>query len=188
MVAREDDAPGTSGRELLVSLGELPRSTSDRAAQVSFSPNGRLLACLGSGKATEIFRFCRSGFRSFHALSIQQATSLRPHVSAMATKMRAFVRMCKMTVSICNDVHPLPKILSILQDMRCCTLQNCPAATMQAVNWIKMPILPQHLCIIASTSCVWRQACSPSYSLMAPPAMQQVVASKPMLSCSQAQR
>lgn len=45
-----------SGHLLLHSLGFVPRASNDRAASVSCSPCGKLLACLGSGKAVELFK------------------------------------------------------------------------------------------------------------------------------------
>lgn len=46
----------TTSEGLLHSLGFVPRSMNDRAASVGFSPCGKLLACLGSGKTVELFR------------------------------------------------------------------------------------------------------------------------------------
>ena len=45
-----------SSTGILHSLGLVSRSTTDRAASVSFSPCGKLLACLGAGKVVELFR------------------------------------------------------------------------------------------------------------------------------------
>lgn len=44
------------GSDFLVSMGLVGKSTTDRTASLSFSPLGDLLACLGAGKAVEIFR------------------------------------------------------------------------------------------------------------------------------------
>lgn len=41
---------------ILHSLGLVNRATPDRAACVSFSPCGKLLACLGAGKVVELFK------------------------------------------------------------------------------------------------------------------------------------
>ena len=41
---------------ILRSLGLVSRSTTDRGAAVSFSPCGKLVACLGAGKAVELFK------------------------------------------------------------------------------------------------------------------------------------
>ena len=51
-----DNGPSTSGREVLHSLGSLTRQATDRAAGLQFSGHGTLLACLGAGKAVELFR------------------------------------------------------------------------------------------------------------------------------------
>ena len=45
-----------SSTGILHSLGLISRSMPDRAASVSFSPCGKLLACLGAGKVVELFR------------------------------------------------------------------------------------------------------------------------------------
>lgn len=55
-VESEADELSGSGRQLLQPLGQVSRATPDRAAQIRFSPAGDLLACLGAGKAIEIFR------------------------------------------------------------------------------------------------------------------------------------
>ena len=51
-----DNGPSTSGRDVLHSLGSLTRQTTDRVAGLQFSGHGSLLACLGAGKAVELFR------------------------------------------------------------------------------------------------------------------------------------
>lgn len=55
-VEEEGEPPSSSGRDVLYSLGEVPRATADRAADIVFSPDGALVACLGAGKTVEIFR------------------------------------------------------------------------------------------------------------------------------------
>lgn len=52
-----DEQPGTSGRDVLQSLGSVSRATTDRVAGLEFSRDGRLLSCLGAGKALELFRY-----------------------------------------------------------------------------------------------------------------------------------
>lgn len=56
VASEEEEDPGTSGRKVLISIGDVQRTTTDRATQVSISPDGLLVACLGSGKAIEIYR------------------------------------------------------------------------------------------------------------------------------------
>ncbi len=45
-----------SGTAILHALGLVNRAMTDRAASVSFSPCGKILACLGAGKVVELFR------------------------------------------------------------------------------------------------------------------------------------
>ena len=68
-----DNGPSTSGREMLHSLGSLKRQTTDRAAGLQFSGHGALLACLGSGKAVELFR-CRDMVRSATVTDMHSAS------------------------------------------------------------------------------------------------------------------
>ena len=46
----------TSGRSILGSLGTVQRSTPGRTAGLHFSPDGQVLACVGSGKALELYK------------------------------------------------------------------------------------------------------------------------------------